>query len=107
MYSWTRFLMIFVLGIPCLGLVACQFPPRIYKMDIRQGNDVTPEMIHALRKGMSKEQVQDILGTPTLQHTFNTERWDYYYCFKSGVSAYQTEKHFTVFFQKGRLSSWQ
>lgn len=107
MYSWTRLLAVFVLGITCLGLAGCPFPPRIYRMDIQQGNAVSPEMIQALRKGMSKDQVQDILGTPALQHMLNTDRWDYYYYFKSGKTDQEIEKHFTVFFQNGHLTHWQ
>lgn len=104
--TWTRLLKILVLGVTCLGLAGCPFPPRIYRMDIRQGNAITPEMVQALRKGMPKDEVQDILGTPALQHMLNSERWDYYYYFKSGITGAESEKHFTVFFHNGRLIHW-
>lgn len=107
MYSWSRVIMVAVLGFICLGSTACSFPPQIYRMDIQQGNMLTPEMIASIKKGMSKEQVQDILGTPALSHTLNTDRWDYYYFFKSGTKKHSEERHFTVYFRNGRVSHWQ
>lgn len=50
-----------------------------YKMDIQQGNAVTPKMMMQLRPGMSKSQVRFILGTPLLVDSFHTDRWDYFY----------------------------
>ena len=47
-----------------------------YKMDIQQGNVVTSEMLLKLRPGMSKSQVQFIMGTPLLVDSFHTNRWD-------------------------------
>jgi outer membrane protein assembly factor BamE len=50
-----------------------------YKMDIQQGNVVTSEMLLKLRPGMTKSQVQFIMGTPLLVDSFHTNRWDYFY----------------------------
>lgn len=50
-----------------------------YKMDIQQGNVVTSEMLLQLRPGMTKSQVQFIMGTPLLVDSFHTNRWDYFY----------------------------
>lgn len=50
-----------------------------YKMDIQQGNIVTSEMLLKLRPGMTKSQVQFIMGTPLLVDSFHTNRWDYFY----------------------------
>ena len=50
-----------------------------YKMDIRQGNYVTPEMREKLKLGMKKSQVQYVLGTPMISDTFHGNRWDYVY----------------------------
>jgi outer membrane protein assembly factor BamE len=50
-----------------------------YKMDIQQGNVVTPKMMMQLRPGMSKSQVRFIMGTPLLIDTFHADRWDYFY----------------------------
>ncbi len=50
-----------------------------YKMDIRQGNFVTPEMRDKVRVGMSKAQVRYVLGTPMINDVFHDNRWDYVY----------------------------
>jgi outer membrane protein assembly factor BamE len=48
-------------------------------MDIQQGNVVTSKMIMQLRPGMTKSQVRFIMGTPLIQDTFHSNRWDYFY----------------------------
>jgi outer membrane protein assembly factor BamE len=51
----------------------------IYKMDIRQGNLVTPDMREKLKVGMTKQQVRYVLGTPMINDAFHGNRWDYSY----------------------------
>jgi outer membrane protein assembly factor BamE len=48
-----------------------------YKIDVVQGNVVTRERVQALKPGMSREQVSDIMGTPLLTDMFHANRWDY------------------------------
>lgn len=36
-------------------------------------------MVDKLQVGMTKPQVQFIMGTPLIVDTFNPTRWDYYY----------------------------
>ncbi len=77
------------------------FPPGIHRMDVQQGNDIKPEMIKKLRVGMSREAVKEILGSPSLVHMLDNERWDYYYSFlpgRKGPKA-KVEQHFTLFFK--------
>ena len=50
-----------------------------YKMDIRQGNLISPEMRAKLQLGMSKQQVRYVMGTPLLADAFHENRWDYAY----------------------------
>lgn len=107
MNTSLRILMLTVLGLACLGLSACNFPPRFYRMDVQQGSDVTPEMVSKLKKGMSKDQVQNILGTPTLTHVLDTERWDYYYSLVPGTGGPKIERHFSVFFNGNRVAYWE
>lgn len=104
----SRLFILTLLGLPCLGLTACtSFPPKIYRMDIRQGNIITPEMICQLKVGMSKSEVQDILGSSAISHALHRDRWDYYYYLKPGNGDPIIEKHFTVFFKGDRLSHWR
>jgi len=48
-------------------------------MDIQQGNVVTSKMVMQLRPGMTKSQVRFIMGTPLIQDSFRSNRWDYFY----------------------------
>jgi len=74
-----------------------------YKMDIVQGNFVSREQAAAIKEGMSRVQVRDILGTPLLVSVFHADRWDYVFTFKRQGVAPQARR-VTVFFQGDRLT---
>jgi len=77
--------------------------PGIHKVDVQQGNIVTQEMIDKLQTGMSKSQVQFVLGTPLITDTFNQSRWDYFYS-RVKSNGERTQKQVTVFFDsEGQL----
>ena len=74
-----------------------------YKIDIRQGNTLDPEVIDSLRVGMSKQQVVFLMGTPLVQDPFHPNRWDYVYTFKPGGGK-MTRQHVCLYFEGDRLS---
>ncbi len=53
--------------------------PSLYIPTIRQGNYIDQFTISQLHNGMTKHQVQHVLGTPLIVDPFHQERWDYYY----------------------------
>jgi len=64
-----------------LSLVSCgsiEFP-GVYKLTIQQGNIVSQEMIDKLKPGMTRAQIQFVLGNPVLADSFDSERWNYIY----------------------------
>lgn len=74
-----------------------------YKMEIRQGNYVTPEMKEKLRLGMSREQVSSVLGSPLVSDVYHANRWDYIYRLEvKGKLAEQSR--LTVYFKDGFVS---
>src|ERR1035437_3864138 len=77
-----------------------------YKIDIVQGNFVSREQADAVKPGMSRAQVRDILGTPLLASIFHDERWDYVFTFKRQGLAPQARK-VTVFFKGDVLERMQ
>ena len=83
-------------------LAAADKLPGVYKIDIRQGNLVTQEMINQLRPGMDKRQVTFILGTPLLVDPFHKDRWDYFYNLKTAGKQTKQER-VTVFFNDNKL----
>ncbi len=48
-----------------------------YRVEVVQGNVVTKEQAAAVKPGMSRTQVRDILGSPLLADAFHADRWDY------------------------------
>lgn len=63
-----------------------------YKIDIQQGNVVTSEQTQALRPGMPRTQVRDLLGSPLLTSVFHADRWDYVFTFQRQGQPLQQRK---------------
>ena len=63
-----------------------------------QGNFVSKEQVEALKPGMSRQQVREILGTSLLTDVFHADRWDYVFTIRrQGVEPQQ--RRLTVFFK--------
>jgi outer membrane protein assembly factor BamE len=73
-----------------------------YKMDIRQGNFVTPEMREKLKLGMTRQQVHYVLGTPMINDAFHADRWDYVYRLEHGKKLIEEHK-LTLYFEGDNL----
>ncbi|WP_347249417.1 outer membrane protein assembly factor BamE [Zoogloea sp.] len=74
-----------------------------YRIDVRQGNFVSQDMVAQLKPGMSREQVRFVLGAPLLVDVFHSDRWDYVYRFQPGKGRLQ-ERRLTVIFENGSLA---
>lgn len=94
--------------LPGLLLAACANTPDItsrlspYRIDVRQGNYVTQDMVARLKPGMSREQVRFALGTPLVTDMFHADRWDYVYRFQPGRGEVQ-QRRLVVFFADDKL----
>ena len=92
-------------------LTACGSLPDInvdalvnpWKIDVRQGNFVSQQMVAQLKPGQTRDQVRFILGSPLVADVFHADRWDYVYRFTSGSGAI-LDRRLTVFFQDNKLS---
>ena len=73
-----------------------------YKMDIRQGNYITPEMREKLKLGMSKQQVRYVLGTPMVSDVFDGNRWDYVYLLEPRGELVEKQR-LTLYFEGDNL----
>jgi outer membrane protein assembly factor BamE len=77
-----------------------------YKIDVVQGNFVSKEQAAALRPGMSRPQVRDVLGTPLLMSMFHGDRWDYVFTFqRQGVEP--QSRRVTVYFKGDVLERFE
>jgi outer membrane protein assembly factor BamE len=97
----------FLLLLPLLA--ACSNTPQItnylspYRIDVRQGNFVTQEMVAQLKPGLTRDQVRFILGSPLVADMFHVDRWDYVYRLRPGQGEVQ-QRTLTVFFQDNKLT---
>lgn len=57
-------------------LAGCSFP-GVHKKAVEQGNVLIPERVERLEVGMTRNQVQFLLGSPITVNTFNPNRWIY------------------------------
>ena len=101
MHRWPRLLLV-------LAVASCGFVPQIpgvkpYRIEIQQGNYISPEAIASLQPGMSKEQVRLALGTPLLTDIFHADRWDYVY-WRDKPGAKREQRKLTVYFEDGKLT---
>ena len=53
--------------------------PRVYKLSVQQGNVITQEMVDRLKPGMTRNQVEFVMGKPVLGDPFNDNQWVYIY----------------------------
>jgi len=77
--------------------------PGVYRINIPQGNIITQEMVDQLRPGLTKRQVNFILGTPLVKDTFDQDRWDYVYSYQRGGGE-RVQERLTVFFENNQLT---
>ncbi len=74
-----------------------------YKMDIRQGNLVTPEQRERLKLGMTHTQVRALLGSPLVADPFHPDRWDYAYYLEHRRDIVANQR-MTLYFQGDKLA---
>jgi outer membrane protein assembly factor BamE len=75
-----------------------------YRVEIVQGNVVTKEQAEAVKPGMSRAQVRDILGSPLLTDAFHADRWDYVFTIRRQGAAPQ-RRSIVVLFEGDKLKS--
>jgi outer membrane protein assembly factor BamE len=54
-----------------------------FKVEIRQGNLITPDMRARIKIGMTQAQVKAALGAPLINDPYHANRWDYVYRFET------------------------
>ena len=77
-----------------------------YRIDVIQGNFISKEQVDALKVGMPKAQVKDVLGTPLVSSVFHADRWDYVFTLRRQGIASQVFKY-AVFFKGDQLERFE
>ena len=75
----------------------------IYIPDVQQGNMITSENISRVKRGMTRQQVRFVMGTPLIQDPFHKNRWDYHYSFRSGKTGEVESSRATIIFRNGKV----
>jgi outer membrane protein assembly factor BamE len=78
----------------------------IYKLEINQGNYLTSDKVDKLKVGMTKAEVQSVLGTALLADPFHADRWDYLYR-ETRQGRLRESRDFHVYFTDGKLARWE
>ena len=79
----------------------------LYKQPIYQGNLIEKKAADQLQVGMSRQQVQALLGTPSVADPFHHDRWDYIASERTGRMGHTQVKDLTLWFQGDSLAKWE
>ncbi|MAS10786.1 outer membrane protein assembly factor BamE [Salinisphaera sp.] len=64
-----------------LMLTACSLPV-FFRVPVVQGNVVTAKNVRQLELGMTKRQVEYVMGTSLIDSSFENDRWDYVFYYR-------------------------
>ena len=62
-------------------------------------------MLSKLEKGLTRAQVQYIMGTPSIKDPFNSTKWDYI-GFEIIGNEVLREVHYSLYFRENKLEDW-
>ena len=92
------------------GLGGCQYLPKVdwsadrvfgvitpYKIEVVQGNVITSEQAAAIKPGMNRTQVRDVLGSPLVADVFHADRWDYVFTIRRPGTDVQARRIVVLF----------
>jgi outer membrane protein assembly factor BamE len=87
-----------------LLLASLWFAGCVFRIDIQQGNLLDDSDVDQVEVGMTRSQVQFLLGTPAVSDTFHRDRWDYTYYFRQGRSRDVEQRWMVVYFENDRVA---
>ena len=79
----------------------------LYKQPIYQGNLIEKTAVDQLQVGQSKQQVQSLLGSPSIADPFHANRWDYTASNRTNRRGTTEIKNLTLLFNGDTLASWE
>ncbi|MBB4125165.1 outer membrane protein assembly factor BamE [Xanthomonas translucens] len=79
----------------------------IYKQPIYQGNLIKQAAVDQLKVGQSKQQVNALLGTPSIPDPFHAQRWDYTSTERLDRLGRTEIKNFVVYFDNDTVTRWE
>jgi outer membrane protein assembly factor BamE len=78
----------------------------VYRPEVRQGNFMDEAKMAQVQPGMTREQVEFLIGPPMVTDPFHRDRWDYVFTLESELTGHAVvSKHFMVEFDGDRVRS--
>mgnify|MGYP003336621955 FL=1 len=96
---------LYIISFLSFGLLGCSSLSP-YKVPILQGNIIEEKDVEQLSEGLTKDQVQYLLGTPMLNSPLHPDRWDYIYSVTIGDQLIGEKKLSLIFADNQKLISW-
>ena len=103
MKQLTKAFLIIILSLWVISSCSSLAP---FKVAVLQGNIIEDKDVEQLVKGLSKDQVQYLLGTPLLNSPIHLNRWDYFYSVKVGETIIGEKKLSLSFDVNQKLDAW-
>jgi outer membrane protein assembly factor BamE len=79
----------------------------LYKQPIYQGNLLEKTQVDQLQAGMSKQQVDALIGSPSIADPFHHDRWDYTATERTDRRGTTQVKNMTLWFEIDALAKWE
>ena len=96
---------LYIISFLSFGLLGCSSISP-YKVPILQGNIIEEKNVEQLSEGLTKDQVQYLLGTPMLNSPLHPDRWDYIYSVTIGDQLIGEKKLSLIFDDNQKLNTW-
>jgi len=97
-----------IAGVSLLVLSGCSFfEGLVYRIDIPQGNFLEQGDIDKLRVGMTKEQVEYVLGAPVSRSAFSQDKWFFVYQLDPGGSGEFYRRDVVLTFENDILAEYE
>jgi outer membrane protein assembly factor BamE len=92
-----------------LVLATCLLTGCLYRPELNQGDYLTQAELDKLEPGMTKNEVQQVMGTPALIPVFELDEWNYTFASLPGNQRNKTLKFKTIslYFKHDRLQSYR
>ena len=101
----TQLPKLYILFFLSFGIHSCSgLSPN--KVPILQGNIIEEKDVDQLSGGLTKDQVQYLLGTPMLSSPLHPNRWDYIYSVTIGDQLIGEKKLSLLFDENQKLTTW-
>ncbi len=90
-----------------LSLTACSVAQKlVYRIDVPQGNYLEQAQVAKIKIGMTKTQIQYLLGSPALEDPFNNDNWYYVFIQRKAYEAPQQHTLIVNFNKMGVVTNF-